>query len=307
MVKHFKEFMNLDVRQGKVLICGEEGAGKTLLSTYIGVQKMLRGLEDCWKSYARVDEYNRLGYNFSKDYEHLLFSNYNINCLGTYIPTFRTHMIDPFQIGLKCEDYETKLLPPLSFIIITEAQTVFNAYMWQYIRPEIRRYWETSRQAEIELVMDTNQPELVYKGMRNLCNRIIYLHEKTQEILDRHGFVVGHKLFVKEFKKYSFFERYLQTNNADLVKEEYTLILDRCVYENYDSKQCRYLHLKGRENEDYYVEYFPDIKTIDDVETFADNFGLYAREGYYVKPGQIKDIKANAGTEVSDNFEFDVF
>ena len=69
---HFNKFMDLSKRQGKVLICGEEGAGKTLLSTYIGIEKMLMGVQDCWKSYERVDRYNDLGYNFSKNYIYIL-------------------------------------------------------------------------------------------------------------------------------------------------------------------------------------------------------------------------------------------
>lgn len=291
MEKSFEEFMNLSKRQGKVLICGDEGAGKTLLSTYIGIQKMLRGVKDCWKSYELVDKFNSLGYKFSKNYEHTVFSNYDINCSGTSIPSFSSYMIDPYRIGLYCDDYETDLLPPLTFVILTEAQRIFNAYKWQYIRPEVRAFWETSRQAEIELLMDTNQPNLIYSGMRSLCNRVIYLHEPVQEIKSVHGVVTGHKLFVQEFKKYSFFERFLMTNNKDLIKEEYTLILPKCVYQNYDSYQCRLLHLKGRQEQDFNVSHFPKIETVEDVEAFAENFGLYAKEGYYVKPSDLKKIK----------------
>lgn len=307
MEKKFKDFMDLSKRQGKVLICGDEGTGKTLLTTYISIQKMLRGVEDCWKSFDLVDKYNELGYKFSKNYEHLLFSNFDINCSGTRVPSFKTHVVDPFRIGLYCDDYETIMLPPLSFICITEAQRVFNAYMWQYIRPEIRAYWETSRQAEIELIMDTNQPNLIYSGMRSLCNRVIYLHDFVKEITDKNGFCIGHKLFIKEFKKYSFFERYLQTNKDEFVNDEYTLIIPKCVYENYDSYQCRMLHLKGRREQDFYIEHFPKIESIDDVETFAENFGLYAKEGYYVKPSDLKKMKQGNIENVEDDVDLEQF
>lgn len=284
----FKDFMDLSQRQGKVMIVGEEGAGKTLLVTGIGTYKMLRGQEDCWKSYEVVDEYNALGFHFSKEYEHLVFSNFDINCSGTKIPSRKSYVLDPYRVGLYCEDYETDVFPPYAFMIITEAHMVFNAYMWQFIRPEVRRFWETARQADIEIIMDTNQPNLIYNGMRSLCNRVIYLHEKTQEITDRDGIVVGHKLFVKEFKNYGLFEKYLQSNKQELIKKEYTLILRKCFYQNYDTKQCRYLHLKGREQQDYILKHFPEIKTIEDVNAFIDNFGVLAPEGYYVKPSQFK-------------------
>lgn len=278
----FDKFMDLSKRQGKILICGEEGAGKTLLSTYIGVQKMLRGLEDCWKSFERVDEYNALGYHFSKNYEHLVFSNYDINCSDTHIPSFRSYVVDPFRIGLHCEDYYTDLFPAYSFFIITEGQIVFNSHKWANIRPEIRRYWETSRQADIELIVDTNQPNLVYNGIRGLFNRIFYLYQKTEPIYDKNNVCVGHKLFIKEFKRYQWFDQYMENHNENLVFQTYELILRKCMYENYDSKQCRYLHLKGRKDQDYTIEHFPEISTVEDVENFVDTFGMVDPDGYYI-------------------------
>lgn len=298
---HFNKFMDLSKRQGKVLICGEEGAGKTLLSTYIGIEKMLMGVQDCWKSYERVDRYNDLGYNFSKNYEHLVFSNFDINCLYTHIPSFKSYVVDPYKVGFHCKDYETTPLPPYSFLILTEAQSIFNAYLWNYFRPEVRRYWETSRQTEVEIIIDTNSPNLIYKGMRELLNRIIYLYAPVEEIKDKNGIVIGHKLYAKEFKKYNQLEKYFETNNEKLVKEEYVLILNRCVYPNYNTKQCEYLALKGREMDDYIIEHFPEIKTVEDVETFVSNFGLYMPEGYLIKSSDFLKKKQ------SENDEFDDF
>lgn len=301
--KHFKDFMNLSKRQGKVLICGEEGSGKTLLSTYIAVEKMLMGVQDCWKSYEKVDKYNSLGYNFSKNYEHLVFSNFDINCSYTHIPSFKSYVVDPYKIGFHCEDYETVPLPPYSFLVLTEAQTIFNAYLWNYFRPEVRRYWETSRQTEVEIIIDTNSPNLIYKGMRDLLNRIIYLYQDVEEIKNLDGIVVGHKLFIKEFKKYSQLERYFDTNNEKLVKEDYILILNRCVYPNYNTKQCEYLALKGREMQDYLIEHFPEIKTAEDVEAFVSNFGLYMPEGYLVSPGNALKTSKNKDNLYYDELE----
>ena len=284
MVRKFNDVFDLNKRIGKMLICGVEGSGKTLLSTYIGIQKMLRGQEDCWKSFKEIDNINKLGYTFSKNFEHLLFSNYDMNCKGTYVPNRKTNLLDPFKVGLVCKNYETVPLPPYSFLIITEAQRVFNAYMWQYLRAEVRAFWETSRQANIEIILDTNQPELIYKGMRELLNRIIYLYKDTEEVIDKEGNVKGHRLYIKEFKKYKYLEKYLENSNENLVMYTYILELVGCLYSNYDSYQCKMLHLNGRTDDDYNIAKFPDIKTIEDVEMFAENFGLYPPEGYYVKP-----------------------
>ena len=283
MVIEFDKFMDLSERQGKVLICGEEGAGKTLLSTYIGVQKMLRGRLDRRNSYRCVDEYNSLGYHFSKNYKHLVFSNFDINCSKTHIPSLRSYVVDPFRIGLYCKDYDTDFYPPFAFYIITESQIVFNSHMWFFIRPEVRRYWETSRQADVELIADTNSPNLIYEGVRKLFNRIIYLYKKTKPIYDKNHICIGHILFVKEFERYQWFEKYMENHNENLVFQTYELIIRKCMYRNYDSKQCRYLHLIGRKYQDFTIKHFPEISSIEDVEKFVNTFGMSAPDGYYLR------------------------
>lgn len=301
MQKSFNQFIDLKKRIGKMLICGDEGAGKTLLTTYIGMMKMLQGEIDKYNSYEKVDEYNALGYNFTTNYEHLVFSNFDMNTAGTRIPDLRSYVVDPFRVGLFCEDYETDFYPPGSTFFITEAQTVFNAYKWMFIRPEIQRYWETGRQAGINIVMDTNQPGLIYKGIRSLLNRVIYLWKDCEEIKNGEGIVIGHKLYVREFKKYNDLEKYLEDTRINNYVE-YTLILNKCVYENYDSYQCRYIHLFGRENQDFRIEHFPKINSIEDVQVFVNLFGSFEPDGYYIKnvPKKKENINEN------DNDEFDL-
>ena len=300
MQKSFNEFLDLDKRIGKILICGDEGSGKTLLTTYISVQKMLHGEIDKYKSYEKVEEYNSLGYNFTTTYEHLLFANYDINTAGTRIPDMKNYILDPFRVGLFCNDYETDFYPPGALFTITEAHIVFNSHKWLYVRPEVQRFWETARQAGIDLIMDTNRPGLIFNGVRDLCDRVIYLWKSCDEIKNVDGEIVGHKLYVREFKKYNDLALYLKdtrTNNY----VEYTLILNKCVYENYDSYQCRYIHILGRENQDFRIEYFPKIKTIEDVNAFAKNFGARIPEVYYVTDSPIN--KSQEEEKVDDDFD----
>ena len=292
MVKTFDKFINLDKRIGKIFIIGEdEGVGKTLLSCAIQVNKMIRGRKDRLKSFKQVDEYNSYGYNFSKNYKHLCFSNYDCNCRGTIRPSLKTHLLNPFKVGLWCEDYDTDFFPPGSCLFITEAQRPFNAYMWPFVRPEIRAYWETGRQANIDAVFDTNKPKQVVNDIRSLCNRFIFLYKECEEIVKR-GVCVGNILYVYEFKHWADVEKYLDSGTLQN-HEQYELRLDRCYYKNYDSYQCRFLHLKGREKQDFKVEFFPEMQNVKDIEKFSDNFGLYPPPGYYKKNSDIKktDIK----------------
>ena len=265
--KSFKQFIDVSKRLGKILICGDEGTGKTLLSVSIAVEKMLRGMEDCWESYKQVDEYNKMGFNFSKDYDHLVFANHDITSKYTKVPDRKSYKVNPFKVGLFDDEFQTDLYPPGATFFITEAHIPFNAYMWQYVRPSVTGYWTTSRQYNVSLVMDTNRPNMVVNTIRDLCNRFIVC--LGAEEIKKEQFVVGHKIHVIEFKNNGEFTHYLQTGKKDN-GEEYIIRINACRYENYDSHLCRFLHLKGRELEDFCIEHFPEFKSIEDIECFGE-------------------------------------
>ncbi len=280
-VKNFNEVFDLNKRLGKILIAGEEGSGKTLLSVCIAVGRMLRGPIDCWKSYERVEEFNKLGYKFSTDYEHLVFSNFEINCEGTKIPTFKNYDVDPFRIGLYCDEYQFDLFPPGTEFHLTEAHLIFNAYMWQYVRPEVTGYWTTTRQYDINLVADTNQPNKIVNTVRELFNRIFHLYDEVEHIFEK-GVCVGHKFKVLEFRNNMTYTQYLKTGKEDNCKK-YHLLVNVCRWNNYFHDRCKILHLKGREFEDFCIRQFKPVESIEDVEALSDSFGVIAPEGYYRK------------------------
>lgn len=278
MEKKFEEFINIHDRIGKMLICGLEGYGKTLLLSYIAVEKMLIGQEECWKSYDVIDKYNELGYNFSKNFEHLVFIAFiSVNCSGTDIPTRISYDLDPFRMGLYSEDFDTDLYPPYANLFIPEAQTVFDSHKQNQMRSEFFRYFETSRQARISLILDCQRPILIAKNVRDLINRFIVLTKPVEHLKDVKGEVVGHKLFVLEFKSNIALERWLTNGKTDDC-EEYELILNRKMYDNYDSYFFEFLHLKGRENQDFRIVVTDPVKTVDDVENLQD---MTAPEGFH--------------------------
>lgn len=304
MIKKFDDFINLDKRIGKLMIIGKEGAGKTLLASFIGVKKMLRGQQDCWKSYDEVEKYNGLGYTFSMNYEHLLFSNIDIKCAGTGIPDRRSYVVDPFRVGLWCEEYDTDFFPPYTCFIIDEAHRPFNAYMWSFVRPEISAFWETSRQGKYDLIMATNRPNLIVNTIRDLCNRIIFCYKKCEEIV-KDNVVVGHKLFIREFENYEGYVAHIKGSNTSNF-EEYELILDKCMYECYKTDNCKILHLKGRFGQDFSIFEHSEITSVDEVETYSDAFGITAPEGYYYKKGNFdkKNTKVEAEPEPEEEYLF---
>ena len=108
----------------------------------------------------------------------------------------------------------------------------------------------------------------------------IFLYKECEHIYNSKGERIGHKLFVREFKRWQDAEKYDQTLKIENC-EEYELIIDLDMFPCYDSKFCRYLHLYGRELQDYVIEHFPDIKDLDDVEELVKNYGIIPPDGFF--------------------------
>lgn len=298
---HFKDFINYDKPIGKMLIVGiTEGAGKTLLLTRICIGKMLHGLEDCYKSYAWVDDYNKLGYKFSKNYEHLCFTNFNINCLGTTIPDRKTYVCDFYRIGYFDPNYYTDFYPPGSLFGMTEAKNYLDSYLWKMFPRRFVSWLKTMRQARYDMVADTQVSTDICTAYKRICGRFIYLYKACEEILDSKGNLKGHKLYVIEWNDYRDVELFEKSTKKQNCKE-YVLIIDDVeggLYDNYDSYYCRFLHLKGRENQDFRIEHFPEIKTIEDIEYFSENFGFEMPEDFL----KTKHLNKEKEKDI-DNFE----
>jgi len=303
MQKKFSDFINYNKRIGKMIISGDEGFGKTLLLVRIAIGKMLNGIFDCQKSWDIVDSYNKFGFHFSKNYSHLLFANFPINSVNTEIPNRKCYVVNPFKIGYFDENYETDFLPPYALMCITEGKLYFDAYEWDKFPMRYVGYIKTMRQAYLDMVVDTQYFGDICTPLRRITNRFIYLQKECEEIKDLKGNVIGHKLFVIEFKNNRDVELFEKTSKK-VNCEEYELIIDMCVYDNYDSHFCKFLHLMGRENQDFRIEHFPEIKTIEDINNFASEFGYQMPDGFLKSPPKkIKPVERN----VEKSTTFDIF
>lgn len=263
---HFKDFIDYDKRLGKTLIVGLEGTGKTLLLSRIAIGKMLHGFEDCAKSYVQTDYYNSLGMHFSKNYKHCCFSNFDIKCVNTIMPDRKSYVVDPFRLGFFREDYETDIVPPEALVCITEGFNYFNAYMYNKFHPTFIAYLKTCRQARIDFVSDSQEFGDFCTKFRQICTRFIYLEKETEPVYDAKGKLVNHKLFVVEWNNYRDVNVFVKTNKRQNCKE-YELLLDMPCWGAYDTEFCKYLHLKGRQSQDYRIEHHPEIKSVDDIES----------------------------------------
>lgn len=282
------EFIDVSKPFGKMLITGLEGFGKTLLLSAIAVKVMLNGLNDCFKSYEVVERYNRLGFNFSTDYEHLCFVAFiEINCAGTEIPARVSYDFDPFHFGLYCEDFDTDIYPPYASLFVPECQRVWPSYKAEQIRPEVYGNMETGRQAKFNLVMDAQRLMMVAKPVRDLCNRIIRLEKKCEEIKNAKGEVIGHRLFVIEFNSNADAESYVN-NKIKKDCKEYILEIDRCHYENFLSEYFEFMHLIGRENQDFRIVPHKAIESIEDINEMT---SILMPDNYLITKNKKKEVK----------------
>lgn len=300
---YFKDFINYNKRLGKVIISGDEGTGKTLLLTMIANGKMLHGLQDCWKSYKQVDEYNKLGFNFSKNYEHLCFANFDINCSGTNIPNRKVYRCNPYRLGLFDKLFKTDFFPPYSLFCITEAYNIFNAYLYDKFRDSFKGFIKTCRQGKYDFVLDTQYFGDICTIFRRITNRFIYLEREVEMIENKEGVVVGHKLHVIEWhsnRDVEYFERTTKKQNC----KEYDLIIDKCLFKNYDTEFCKYLHLLGRENQDFLIEHFKTIENIEDLDNFGEKFGTIAPEGFFLTNKIKKENKQLSEDNSDDSISF---
>ncbi len=297
---NFDEFIDVTKPLGKILICGLEGFGKTLLLSTIAVKTMLNGLFDCYKSWDTVDRYNRMGFNFTKDYEHLCFVAFIcINCLGTEIPLRKSYDFDPFHFGLFCEDFDTDIYPPYAHLFVPESQRVWPSYKAEQIRPEVYGNMETGRQAKFDLVMDAQRLMMVAKPIRDLCGRIIILEKKVEEIKDIHGTVIGHRLYVIEFNSNKEAERFVNDSKVGTGKR-YILKINKCMYENFLSEYFEYMHLIGRENQDFRIVPHKEIESIEDINSMTSTL---APDNYYISKNK-KSVKKEEIIEDIPDFDF---
>ena len=260
------------------LIFGPRGRGKDLLCTHFAIDKMLNGLDDAYFSKQVVKEYNSMGFNFSTNYEHLLFANYDINCSGTFIPNRKSYVFNPYKLGLYDPNFPTILLPPYALGIITEAQRIFNSYVSKKFRESFCAYFETSRHYGLDFYLNCQRPILICPNVRELVDEFIYI-EKLQHIYDIHGNCIGHIWSVIEWTEWQSVSNFLKNGNYANCRK-YKIKSNKCLFENYDSYFLRYMHLKGRKKQDFFIEHFPTINSVEDIEKFGDVFGLNVPNGF---------------------------
>lgn len=248
------EVENIDFLSSiRIFIWGNRpGLGKTKLLTYIMQVAMFQTRQNLYNFYDEVDNLNSCGYHFTKKFEHLGFTNYDVKCLGTPYPYLRSYKASPYSVGFKFKNV-SKPYPSGSVFGFTEFQNYFPSSMNDYIRPEYLQKYQTSRHDNLSFVVDCQKPTDVAKKIRDLFN--IYIECLSVEEIYKDGFLIGHKWKVRLIDNPLDLENYLKNHDSSLCKETY-IICKWDLHRNYDSYFCKMLHYKGFENQDFEIKHF---------------------------------------------------
>lgn len=248
--------------------CNKRGAGKTLSVCNDAIEYMLYSYRNIIEFYDKVDYYNGFGFKFSKKFEHLGFANFDINASGTEIPFLSSYKVNPFKLGLYSKNFKTDLFPSGAIFFITEFQNYCDSDMYQYLRPEVKTFYQTSRHYGLDFVVDCQRPTDIAKKIRDLFDEF-YECWAMEEII-KNDICVAVKMTYRVIRSGRVLEEYLKTNDEKLC-EIVTKIIP-CRYNNYDSYFCELLHIKGREKQDYKIVHFGEE---DDSDIFTEVKGYY--------------------------------
>lgn len=278
------DFNNIDFYNShRLLVYGPCGSGKTLFCCNLVQCAMIQSSQFVYNVYAEVDDLNSNGFKFSKNFEHLVFSTFEVNSVGTGIPNLRTYKFNPYYFGFSGK-FKTIPYPPHSIFCIDELQNYYPSNMNDYIRPEVLRKWQTSRHDGLTIIGNVQRPQDIAKKIRDIFDYYIQCYDYQEIIKD--NVCCGHIWTLRIIDNNLALEEYLRTNNKDLCTE-IKFRVNRCLYYNYDSYSCKHLHYKGFENSDFEIEHFNSINN--DVLTTPD--------GYYISPKDLV-VKDNNDDEL---------
>lgn len=275
-----------------IVLCGLPGTGKTLYLTYLCVQRMLGTIFDVYNVYDEIDTLNKYGFHFTKRFEHLASANFNVNTDGTAIPNMRIYKVNPYKLGFYDKDFKTDIFPFDFVHYVTEAQNYWPSELWDYLPQRVKTFWQTKRHADIDFVLDCQNPMEIAKPVRSLSDEF-YQFIKCEHLTDygrwiekpKNENIVKHRWTYRVFKGNLAFEEFLKTNNSKLCDIK-TEVSDKSYFNNYDSKFCRELHLRGRNNEDFNIKHFGE-EDDSDIFTVPDGYFVSKKDRNGVKKGSI--------------------
>ena len=260
-------------------IIGETGAGKTSLAKYF-IQKAYRneGRNILRKSCELVKKANRdYGRNYTLPEKVPIYTNFYVNLHVGYRRYYEPYFLNGYYFGVTNDKVDTEYVVPGSWLVLDEAQRILNSRKSSSFADHASYGFETSRQAELQIILIAQRGKLIDCNIRDLGVHVINVVNMDNDP-DAAGNVVRSTWNCREFDGWQAAEKYFQTGEGQYKEKQY--VYEGNIFKGYDSyeKVNEFLPPKGKD-----FDYLPHRKPEQ----------LTAREEKFYKPGEPKEYRAD--------------
>lgn len=236
-----------------------------------------------------IQQKNQSGFELSIP-KHCVSANYNLTFSKFGYSKRHNRLINPFRLGFKNDFVKTHFNYPYEVIGITEAQKYLNSRMAMYFPEWQSRWYEQHGHNHLEILLDTQRPNLIDVNIREISQFIEILNLKIS--YNKFGKISKMKWTIRKIDNSSLFERYMSSGKKDksCYKQE-TVVAHFDVFSIYSSECCKPKFYDGHFEEDFDIQ---ESKTTEEsflgFVKFLDEFDDEMPEGFY-QPKTVKKKK----------------
>lgn len=265
------------------IISGIIGAGKTLLANYfMYLDTCLNGYDNYIKSCKKIEEYNSAGFNYKYPVQkHTTYFNGNVHFRPMGKVAKDVYIFNPWRLALPSLERDTHLFLPYGKIYIDEAQTYYNSRLSMYFPAAVSRFFELSRQFDLEITLIAQRAGLIDLNIREIAEELLYIKKLDKEE-DCLGNLVKATWTIQKFTNNADLEHYLDGKRE--LGEEITIECTENLYKFYDTKFYRFLFLNQRKSQEFLQQTLAPFKYSPEICNYlSEIFKAQAPEGYYKK------------------------
>ena len=237
-------------------IIGETGAGKTSLAKYF-IQEAYRneGKRILRRSCELIKKANK---DFKRNYtlpeKVPIYTNFHVNLHIGYHRYYEPYYLNGYYFGVTNEKVETEYVVPGGWLFLDEAQRILNSRKSSTFADHASYGFETSRQADLRIILIAQRGKLIDCNVRDLGVHVINVVNMENET-DAAGNVVRSVWNCREFDGWQAAEKYFQTGEGQYTEKPY--INEGNIFKGYDSyeKISEFLPPKGKD-----FDYLPHTK-----------------------------------------------
>lgn len=221
------------------LVYAPPKVGKSAFLTYVALYSM-EDRERIYNAKMVLNQMMDCGYPLQYYYQfpHYTFVNQEFFRVAKMRSLIKTHVINPFELALPNNKFETMFIPEYSTILIDEAQKYYNS------RKEVSSYvcnwFETHGHAHYDIWLATQRPKMIDLRIRELITDFKFV-EKLEFIATKKG--VETVFTVIEHNDCYSVQKFIESGFKDPAgkRKQYSIATDiRKCYDAYCYRQAFY-------------------------------------------------------------------